>query len=156
MPLQEGAGGNLTAMSDLASSSIVVFAEPEAVLAVIADFETYPEWAGYFSTVEVRTRDAAGRPHHVRFVLDAGMIKDDYTVAYTWVERQEVTWTLVEAQLLTAMSGSYVLAPVDGGTEVVYRLAVDLAIPMLGLFKRKAEKVIVDTALKELKKRVEG
>ncbi len=39
---------------------------------------------------------------------------------------------------------------------MTYQLAVDLAIPMLGMFKRKAEKVIMDTALKELKKRVEG
>jgi len=29
-------------------------------------------------------------------------------------------------------------------------------IPLIGLLKRKAEKVIVDTALKELKKRVEA
>jgi len=39
---------------------------------------------------------------------------------------------------------------------VTYRLAVDVKIPMLGMLKRKAEKVIIDTALKELKKRVEG
>ena len=37
-----------------------------------------------------------------------------------------------------------------------YELTVDLTIPMIGLFKRKAEKAITDTALKELKKRVEG
>jgi hypothetical protein len=43
-----------------------------------------------------------------------------------------------------------------GGTEVRYELTVDLTIPMIGMFKRKAEKVITDTALKELKKRVEG
>jgi hypothetical protein len=39
---------------------------------------------------------------------------------------------------------------------VTYRLSVDLNIPMLGMFKRKAEKVIMDTALKGLKKRVEA
>ena len=31
-----------------------------------------------------------------------------------------------------------------------------MKIPMLGMLKRKAEKVIVDTALEELKKRVEA
>ena len=55
-----------------------------------------------------------------------------------------------------SQQGSYVLTPRGGDTEVTYHLAVDLAIPMLGMFKRKAEKVIMDTALKELKKRVEG
>jgi hypothetical protein len=29
-------------------------------------------------------------------------------------------------------------------------------VPMIGMLKRRAEKVILDTALKELKKRVEG
>ena len=38
---------------------------------------------------------------------------------------------------------------------MTYTLAVDLAIPMLGLLKRKAERIVMDTALKELKKRVE-
>ena len=42
------------------------------------------------------------------------------------------------------------------GSKVTYRLAVDLNIPMLGMLKRKAEQQIVDAALKELKKRVEG
>jgi hypothetical protein len=33
---------------------------------------------------------------------------------------------------------------------------VDIAIPMIGMLKRKAEKVIIDTALKGLKRRVES
>ena len=42
------------------------------------------------------------------------------------------------------------------GTDVTYRLMVDLKIPILGMLRRKAEKVIIDTALKGLKKRVES
>ena len=30
---------------------------------------------------------------------------------------------------------------------MTYRLSVDVKIPMLGMLKRKAEKVIIDTAL---------
>jgi hypothetical protein len=33
---------------------------------------------------------------------------------------------------------------------------LDLKIPMIGLLRRKAEKVVTDTALKELKRRVEA
>jgi hypothetical protein len=92
----------------------------------------------------------------VHFVLDAGAIKDEYTLAYTWDADHEVRWTLdQEGTLLRALDGSYVLTPTEGGTtEVAYRLTVDLKIPMIGLIKRKAEKVIVDTALKELDRRV--
>jgi hypothetical protein len=59
--------------------------------------------------------------------------------------------------MLTAMDGAYELTDNhDGTTTVNYRLAVDIKIPMIGMIKRKAEKVIVDTALKGLKKRVES
>jgi hypothetical protein len=37
---------------------------------------------------------------------------------------------------------------------VHYRLSVDVRIPMIGMIKRKAERIIVDTALKGLRRRV--
>jgi carbon monoxide dehydrogenase subunit G len=59
--------------------------------------------------------------------------------------------------MVKAMNGAYLLADRgDGTTRVTYRLAVDVAIPLIGMLKRKAEKVIIDTALKGLKKRVES
>ena len=39
---------------------------------------------------------------------------------------------------------------------MTYTLSVDLAVPMPGLIKRRAEKRIMDTALTGLKRRVEG
>ena len=58
--------------------------------------------------------------------------------------------------MLKAMQGAYELQPTSDGTEVTYRLSVDVAIPMIGMLRRKAEKVIIDTAPKGLKKRVES
>lgn len=97
-----------------------------------------------------------GRPETVRFVLDAGVISDEYTLGYTWRDEDSVDWSIVEAgKMVSKLTGSYRLADVGSGTEVTYELAVDLKVPMIGMIKRKAEKVIVDTALKGLKKRVE-
>ena len=90
------------------------------------------------------------------FTLDAGIVRDEYELAYDWSDDQKVSWTLVTGQMMNSQRGSYALKPVgNGATDVTYTLAVDLAMPMLGLLKRKAEKVVMDTALKELKKRVE-
>ena len=77
--------------------------------------------------------------------------------AKDWDGERKVSWTLVKSQMLRALDGSYSLAPAGrGGTEVTYQLAVDVKIPMLGMIKRKAEKVIIDRALAGLKKRVES
>ncbi|MBV9292191.1 MAG: SRPBCC family protein [Frankiales bacterium] len=143
-------------MADQASSSISINADKSAVMAVIADFESYPEWASMIRTVTVDETDADGRGTKVSFVLDAGVLKDEYTLAYDWQGDDRVDWHLVKGKALKSQEGSYVLSDKDGSTEVEYRLSVDLNIPMLGMFKRKAEKVIMDTALKGLKKRVES
>ena len=87
--------------------------------------------------------------------MDAGVLKDEYVLEYDW-NPSGVAWHLVGSSAVQkSQVGSYALAPRAGGTEVTYSLSVDIAMPMLGMFKRKAEKMIMDSALKELKKRVE-
>ncbi|NGN68803.1 SRPBCC family protein [Streptomyces sp. A7024] len=145
-------------MAEHTQSSTTIDAPPAEVMAVIADFARYPEWTGEVKEAEVLATDDQGRAQQVRLVLDAGAIKDDHTLAYEWKGANEVSWSLVKSQMLRALSGSYQLAPVDGGkkTSVTYQLTVDVKIPMLGMIKRKAEKVIIDRALAGLKKRVES
>lgn len=144
-------------MADQTESSIVVEAEPGVVMAVIADLASYPEWSDGMKSVEVLTEYEDGRPADARFVLDTGPIKDTYELEYDWSDDESVSWTLTSGSMLKAMDGSYTLRDNgDGTTTVVYRLAVDVAIPMIGLIKRKAEKAIIDTALRGLKERVES
>jgi ribosome-associated toxin RatA of RatAB toxin-antitoxin module len=145
-------------MAEHTRSSITIDAAPAEVMAVIADFGRYPEWTGEVKEAEVLATDDRGRAEQVRLVLDAGAIKDDHTLAYTWTGENAVSWSLVKSQMLRALDGSYSLVPVEGGTrtEVTYQLTVDVKIPMLGMIKRKAEKVIIDRALAGLKKRVES
>jgi ribosome-associated toxin RatA of RatAB toxin-antitoxin module len=144
-------------MADESTQSIVIDAPPEEIMAVIADFASYPEWTNAVKHTEVLSSDAEGRAEQVRFTLDAGVVKDEYVLAYDWArDGLSVSWTLVKGQMQKAQEGSYRLEPVPEGTKVTYSLAVTLAIPMIGMFKRKAEKMIMDTALKELKRRVEA
>jgi uncharacterized protein YndB with AHSA1/START domain len=146
-------------MAEQTESTLTIAAPRAAVMAVIADLDAYPSWNGEVKSVDVLSAHADGRPDRVRFVLDAGAIRDTYTLAYTWDDDAGVRWSLVEGEMITAMDGSYLLREAGGDasvTEVTYRLAVDVKIPMIGMIKRKAEKVIIDRALKGLKKRVEA
>jgi len=149
-------------MTDRSTQSIVINAGPEAIMDVIADFTGYPEWALAVKNAEVMIPGAGDRAERVRFSLDAGLVEDVYVLDYVWSEDGlTVAWELVEGQLQKAQHGSYVLEPLAStaaasATKVTYRLSVDLAIPMIGMIKRRAEKVIMDTALKELKRRVES
>jgi Polyketide cyclase / dehydrase and lipid transport len=143
-------------MADRTSSSIAVAADRPTVMGVIADFGAYPEWATGIRSAEVLTAAPDGRPDRVRFSLDAGVIKDSYVLTYAWDGDAAVRWQLAEAgSVVTEMSGQYMLAEESGGTQVTYELAVGTRVP-LGLLRRRAEKTIIDTALKGLKSRAES
>jgi uncharacterized protein YndB with AHSA1/START domain len=144
-------------VTDRTASSVVVAAPRAAVMAVIADFAIYPEWAAAVRAAEVLSRNADGRAERVRFTLDAGMIRDSYVLHYEWDDDAEVRWGMAEAgSMISEMSGRYLLADHGVGTEVTYELAVGLRIPMIGMLKRRAEKAIVDTALGGLRSRAEA
>ncbi|MRJ77821.1 cyclase [Aeromicrobium sp. SMF47] len=140
------------------TSDIVIDATPDSIMGVIADFASYPVWATGVKTADVVVEGEPGRAKQVHFVLDASPIRDEYDLGYVWDGSRTVSWSLVEpGKMLTSMDGAYVLEPLgDAQTRVTYQLAVDVSVPLLGMLKRKAEKVIIDTALKGLKKQVEA
>jgi hypothetical protein len=141
-------------VADQASSSITIDAPPADVLAVIRDVEAYPEWTGGIAKAVV-LEDGKGGPKKVSFSMSQSGLSDEYTLVYDWAD-DGVSWTLAEpSKLQKAQHGSYRLSG-DGPTKVTYHLTMDIKVPMIGLMKRKAEKMIIDSALKELKKRVES
>ena len=144
-------------MADKTSQTIYIDADPATVMDVIADIGSYPDWIAEYNETEVLEIDADGYPKTARLVLDASVLKDTMVFAYVWpADRTSVSWSLVSSTLLRSLHGTYRLVPKGSGTEVTYDLAVDLMIPMIGLLKRKAERRLIDTALKDLKKRVEA
>ncbi len=144
-------------MGSKTASSIRVEAPKTGVMAVIADFAQYPQWATALRSAEVLDTGPDGRARTVRFNLDAGVLRDSYVLAYTWDGDTQVSWQLAEpGSVIAEMTGGYRLADRGTGAEVNYELTVDVRIPMPGLLKRKAEKMIIDTALKGLKTRAES
>lgn len=143
-------------MADATTSTIHIDAPPDRVMAVIADFASYPEWTDQITEVEIVDPGTGDRAEQVRFSMDAGAIKDSYTLAYTWAgDDRSVTWSLVKGGIQKAQDGAYRLEPDASGTTVTYELSVEVNFPMIGMLRRKAEKVIIDAALKGLKRRVE-
>jgi Polyketide cyclase / dehydrase and lipid transport len=143
-------------MADRTTSRIVIAQPGPAVMSVIADFAAYPQWAGVQSA-EVLESASDGRARRVRFGLDAGVIRDSYVLGYRWDADTAVHWDLAEpGSVISELSGAYLLAGQGGQTEVTYELAVGVRIPMLGMMKRRAEKMIIDHALKGLKSHAES
>src|SRR5258708_32365613 len=95
-------------MADKTSSTMTIDAPRSVVMAVIADFAAYPQWATGVRSAEVLQAGQDGRAEHVRFTIDAGVIKDSYTLGYTWQGDEQVRWDLVQrGTAISEMSGAY-------------------------------------------------
>jgi carbon monoxide dehydrogenase subunit G len=145
-------------MAEQTQGTIEIDARPEEIMATIADFDAYPEWADGIKSAETRQRRDDGRPTEVAFEFSAMGFSATYTLSYEYApEDRGVSWTTIEASgAVKDIEGEYVLEPLDGDTEVTYRLAVEVAVPLPGFLKRRADKQAIKTALDGLKKRVEG
>jgi ribosome-associated toxin RatA of RatAB toxin-antitoxin module len=144
-------------MAEHAEGSTEVFATPAEVMAVVADFEAYPDWVGNLEEVEVLASDRRGRGTRVAFRLRTPMGEQAYTLAYRYQAGDAgMSWTYVEGTL-EDLAGAYTLEPTgDGTTRVTYRLEVAIGVPLPGLVKRQAARQIVRSALSDLKRRVES
>ena len=144
-------------MAEHAEGSTEVDASPAEVMAVVADFDAYPDWVGNLDEVEVLAHDRRGRGTRVAFRLGTPWGEQAYTLAYRYQPKDAgMSWTYVEGTL-DDLAGSYALEPAgEGATRVTYRLEVSLGMPIPGFLMRQAAKQIVRSALGDLKRRVES
>jgi hypothetical protein len=144
-------------MAEHASERIRIDASREECLAVVLDFEHYPEWAKDLKQVTITELDGDGRGRLVEFRAAAMGQSFKYVLAYDYSHLPEsFSWVLDSGEKLRKLDGSYRFEPEDDGTRVHYDLVVDLSIPLPGIIKRRAAGMIMGTALRELKKAVEA
>jgi uncharacterized membrane protein len=100
----------------IVEESLVVARPPEDVFAVVADLERAPEWQDSLESVDVKrgieVRNVAGRRREGRFELK---------------ENDPPRMLAIESRSGSVRADArFTLSPVDGGTGVDFRLALDL------------------------------
>ena len=143
-------------MAEGAVQTIEISAAPAEVFAVLADLPTYPEWITAMRSVNVTSERDDGLAASAVFEVDAMVKVISYELEYDYDVPHRIFWTALPGDDIKEMEGSYELAELeDGCTEVVYALKVDYSFPLPGFLRRQAEKQLVGTALRGLKRRVE-
>ncbi len=145
---------------DQATQRTTIMASPQQCFDVATDFEQYPVWARDVKEANVLARDDEGRAVDVQFRVAAMGRSTTYTLRYFYgTDPLRLAWRLQRGDATTRLDGEYEFVAVPGeddATEVAYQLSVELAVPLPGFVKRRAESRIVHTALDELKAYVEA
>ena len=144
-------------MADFSSNSQNIEAPASEVAAVLVDLESFPSWSSAIKSVEVQERDGSNRPTKAIVKIEAGVLKDRATLNYDYSKfPNAISFSLEEADLMTAMNGKYTLKSLDSDTTLVtYELGVELSLPVPRMMISKTEKSTIDLALKELQAQFE-
>lgn len=139
-------------MSESSTATVIIEGPIAEVAARLIDLTSYPEWLSSIKKVEVAESDSAGRATKATLAIDAGVMKDRATLIYDYsAAPDEISFSLDEADLMTAMDGKYSLKALDAdSTQVTYQLGVELSLPVPRMMIAKTEKTTIDLALKEL------
>jgi uncharacterized membrane protein len=144
-------------MSNPTSSTINISASADDVRAVLFDIANFPTWSTPFKSVTVLASNGEGRPTQAKLSVDAGALKDKPTLNFDWSAYPErVDYSLEDADLLTDMSGAYIVKDNGDETEVTIELTVALSMPVPDVMRTKTEKATIDLTLKQLKEKLEN
>jgi uncharacterized membrane protein len=144
-------------MSNPTSSTVTIAASADDVRAVLFDIANFPTWSTSFKSATVLASNGEGRPTQVKLSVDAGALKDKPTLNFDWSAYPDrVDYSLEDADLLTDMTGAYIVKDNGDETEVTFELTVALSMPVPEMMRTKAEKATIDLTLKQLKEKLEN
>jgi ribosome-associated toxin RatA of RatAB toxin-antitoxin module len=141
-------------MADTGEASIEINAEPEEILGVVTDIEAYPDWMGAFKDARIIETDEEGRPRLAEFVVDARIRTLHYTLEYEYPDNG-ISWHNTEGDV-KEIKGSYTFEPAGDKTKVTYSYEIDPGFSIPGFLRRQGVKMMVSSALNDLKRRTES
>jgi ribosome-associated toxin RatA of RatAB toxin-antitoxin module len=143
-------------MADRVNESIVLAADRDAVLGVITDFASYPDWQPQMQEAEVLERDDQGRATTVRYKFKGQMFTANYTLAYTY-DDAGLSFTAIDGDILKTLDGRYTLVEeAPGKTHVTYELEASPAIKIPAVLRRQGAKRMIDDLFTGLQERLEA
>jgi hypothetical protein len=108
-------------------------------------------------SVDVRSRDQAGRGREVGFVIDLKLRRVRYALIYEYAEPTEVRWRYAGGDVKDVTgSYSFMPTPADGLVEARYKLEVEFGFPAPGLIRDRLQREVMRRSVHELKARVEA
>lgn len=144
-------------MSNPTTSTVTISASADDVRAVLFDIANFPTWSTSFKSVTVLASNGDGRVTQAKFSVDAGALKDKPTLNFDWSGYPDrVDYSLEDADLLTDMSGAYIVKDNGDESEVTFELTVALSMSVPDVMRTKAEKATIDLTLKQLKEKLEN
>jgi len=142
-----------------AKRSETINARPAECVAVLLEFEHYPQWQIYVTSIAVLERDRRGRGTRVVTRGRVGERKIEFTTSYRFPSANRVVFEQEDGEL-DGVRGSWAFRSLGGGrTRATYQLDIKpgrrLDLMLLGPLFEQVRDAVLDHVMNELRTRVE-
>src|SRR5581483_719912 len=139
----------------IVSKTIEVAASPETIMAIVADFEAYPEWNDEIKGCWVLARYDDGRPSQLRLDVSVQGMDGSYICAVYYPSPAEIYTVLQQGDLFSKQRQNFSVVGMGPTSLLTVDLDVETKLAVPSVMLKKVVNDALDYLADNLKKRAE-
>ncbi|UNB53033.1 SRPBCC family protein [Mycolicibacterium sp. YH-1] len=139
----------------LVSKTVEVSAPAEAIMAIVADFEAYPEWNEEIKGCWILARYEDGRPSQLRLDTSVQGMDGTYIQAVYYPSPTQIQTVMQQGDLFTKQEQVFAVVEMGPTTLLTVDLDVEVSMPVPAMMVKKVVNDALDHLAGNLKTRAE-
>ena len=140
----------------IVSKTVEVDAQAPAIMAIVADFEAYPQWHSEMKGVWVLARYDDGRPSQLRLDADLNGFAATYIQAVYYPSANQIQTVMQQGDLFSKQEQLFSVVEMGPKTLLTVDMDVETTMPVLAMMVKKMAGDALDNLADRLKERAEG
>ena len=139
----------------IVSKTVEVLASAEAILAIVADFEAYPQWNEEIKGCWILARYDDGRPSQLRLDTSVQGMDGMYIQAVYYPGPNQIQTVMQQGDLFSKQEQVFSVVEMGPTTLLTVDLDVETTMPVPAMMLKKVVNDALDHLAENLKKRAE-
>jgi ribosome-associated toxin RatA of RatAB toxin-antitoxin module len=139
----------------LVSKTVEVNADADSILAIVADFEKYPEWNDEAKAVYVLARYDDGRPSQLRLDMEIQGQSGTFIQAVYYPGENQIQTVLQQGEVFTKQDQLFSVVGMGPASLLTVDLEVEVSLPVPDMMVKKLVNDVLEHLADNLKTRAE-
>ena len=140
----------------LVSKTVEVEASAEAILAIVADFESYPQWNTEIKGCWILARYEDGRPSQLRLDTSVQGMDGTYIQAVYYPGENQIQTVMQQGDLFSKQEQMFSVVAMGPTSLLTVDLDVEVSMPVPAMMVKKVVNDALEHLAENLKKRAES
>lgn len=139
----------------IVSKTVEVAAGPGLIVAIVVDYEAYPQWNEEIAAVEILERLPDGRPIKVRMRVELTGMSSTNIIEIAYLNEAQVATRVVESDIFAKQEQTFSIVPMGPTCLLTVDMDVEAKLPIPAPMVKKLANQVLEHLADNLKARAE-